>query len=169
MTLTLNMSTEPIQLRCHKCLALADLGEACLAHPPPPPHGTQFFRFRIHFHRKRPMSEVHAPPNGCTPPYGKSWIRHCLVSAHSTIEIVMTHKSANAFAIAIANTIVSVNEALHGYNCLICCFSDTQSRPAHLHCTLFTEWTLPRASHYTRFIYYFPLCVQYASHMLHSQ
>ena len=23
------------------------------------------------------MSEVHAPPNGCTPPYGKSWIRHC--------------------------------------------------------------------------------------------
>ena len=43
-----------------------------------PPYGTQFFRFRIHFHRKVPMSVVHAPPNGCTPPYRKSWIRHCL-------------------------------------------------------------------------------------------
>ena len=52
--------------------ALADLGGgvpgAC------PPYGTQFFHFRIHFHRKVPTSEVHAPPNGCTPPYGKSWI-----------------------------------------------------------------------------------------------
>ena len=34
----------------------------------PPPYGTQFFRFCIHFHQKVPMSEVHAPPNGCTPP-----------------------------------------------------------------------------------------------------
>ena len=36
-----------------------------------PPYGTQFFCFRIHFHWKVPMSEVHAPPNGCTPPYGE--------------------------------------------------------------------------------------------------
>ena len=38
---------------------LADLGgvpSAC------PPYGTQFFCFRIHFHRKVPMLEVHAPP-----------------------------------------------------------------------------------------------------------
>ena len=27
-----------------------------------PPYGTQFFHFRIHFHRKVPTSEVHAPP-----------------------------------------------------------------------------------------------------------
>ena len=40
---------------------------ACPAHAPPP-HGTQFFCFRIHFHQKVPTSEVHAPPNGCTPP-----------------------------------------------------------------------------------------------------
>ena len=32
------------------------------------PYGTQFFHFRIHFCRKAPMSEVHAPPNGSTPP-----------------------------------------------------------------------------------------------------
>ena len=42
----------------------------------PPPYGTQFFCFHKHFHRKVPTSEVHAPPNGSTPPpYGKSWIR----------------------------------------------------------------------------------------------
>ena len=28
------------------------------------PYGTQFFRFRIHFHQKAPTSEVHAPPMG---------------------------------------------------------------------------------------------------------
>ena len=39
---------------------LADLGGACLVHAPP--YGTQFFRFRIHFHRKVLMSEVHATP-----------------------------------------------------------------------------------------------------------
>ena len=32
----------------------------CPAHAPP--HGTQFFCFRIHFHRKVPTLEVHAPP-----------------------------------------------------------------------------------------------------------
>ena len=50
---------------------------ACPVHAPP--HGTQFFRFRIHFHRKVPTSEVHSPPMGAGPPYGKSWICHCLV------------------------------------------------------------------------------------------
>ena len=39
---------------------------ACRVHATP--YGTQFFRFRIHFHRKVPASEVYAPPNGCTPP-----------------------------------------------------------------------------------------------------
>ena len=31
------------------------------------PYGTQFFLFRIHFHRKAPTLKVHAPSNGCTP------------------------------------------------------------------------------------------------------
>ena len=34
------------------------------------PHGTQFFRFRNHFHQKVPALEVHASPNGCTPSTG---------------------------------------------------------------------------------------------------
>ena len=46
--------------------ALADLGGVPGARPPP--HGTQFFHFRIHFCQKVPVSEVHAPPNGSTPP-----------------------------------------------------------------------------------------------------
>ena len=58
-------------------IALADLEAACRAHAPPS-HGTQFFSFGIHFCQKAPVSEVHAPPNGSTPPYGKSWIRHCI-------------------------------------------------------------------------------------------
>ena len=33
-----------------------------------PLYGTQFFYFRMHFHQKVPALEVHAPPNGCTPP-----------------------------------------------------------------------------------------------------
>ena len=41
-------------------------GGACRAHALP--YGTQFFHFCIHFHRKAPASEVHAPLNGCTPP-----------------------------------------------------------------------------------------------------
>ena len=52
-------------------LALADLvGSVPGARPPPPPppHGTQFFHFRIHFHRKVPTSEVHAPLMGARPP-----------------------------------------------------------------------------------------------------
>ena len=53
--------------------SLADLGGGCAP-------GTQFFHFRIHFHRKVPTSEVHAPLTGARPPYGKSWIRHCNLS-----------------------------------------------------------------------------------------
>ena len=53
---------------------------ACAGHAP---YGTQFFHFHIHFHQKVPTSEVHAPPNRCTPPYGKSWIHHCMcISLH---------------------------------------------------------------------------------------
>ena len=48
---------------------------ACPVHAP---YGTQFFHFCIYFHQKVPTSEVHAPPNGCTPLYRKSWIRHCI-------------------------------------------------------------------------------------------
>ena len=44
-----------------------------------PPYGTKFFRFHIHFCRKAPMSEVHAPP------YRKSWIRHCVFKGGSRI------------------------------------------------------------------------------------
>ena len=42
------------------------------------PYGTKFFHFHTHFHRKAPMSEVHAPPphplqdGSRLPPYGKS-------------------------------------------------------------------------------------------------
>ena len=42
----------------------------------PPPNGTQFFHFRIHFHQKAPASEVDAP-HRVDAPYGKSSIRHC--------------------------------------------------------------------------------------------
>ena len=38
----------------------------------PPSHGTQFFRFHIHFHQKAPASEVDVPPNSSTPPTGKT-------------------------------------------------------------------------------------------------
>ena len=46
--------------------ALADLGGRRARRMSP--YGTQFFHFRIHFHQKVPMSEVHACPNRCTPP-----------------------------------------------------------------------------------------------------
>ena len=53
-------------LNCHANIVpsgttLADLGGRPGARPP---YGTQFFRFRIHFNRKVPTSEVHAPPTG---------------------------------------------------------------------------------------------------------
>ena len=48
-------------------LALADLG-GCAGRMPP--YGTQFFRFRIHFCQKAPVSEVHAPLMGPRPPTG---------------------------------------------------------------------------------------------------
>ena len=56
-----------------RLFTLADLGGRARRTPP---YGTQFFRFRIHFHRKVPTSEVHAPLMGARPPYGKPWIRH---------------------------------------------------------------------------------------------
>ena len=37
---------------------------------PPTPYGTQFFHFHRHFCQKVPTLEVHAPPNGSTPPTG---------------------------------------------------------------------------------------------------
>ena len=40
---------------------LADLGGRA-RHMPPPPDGTQFFHFHIHFSRKMPVLEVHTPP-----------------------------------------------------------------------------------------------------------
>ena len=40
-------------------IALVDLEGACRAHATP--YETQFFRFRIHYHRKAPVSEVHTP------------------------------------------------------------------------------------------------------------
>ena len=42
----------------------------------PHPQWTQFFNFHIHFWWKVPPLEVHALPNGSTPPYGKFWICH---------------------------------------------------------------------------------------------
>ena len=45
-------------------------------------YGTQFFCFRTQFCQKAPASEIHAP-NGPTPPYGKSWIRHCHTCYHA--------------------------------------------------------------------------------------
>ena len=63
-----------INLKGISIFTLADLGGACLVHTTP--YGTLFFCFHIHFHQKAPASGVHAPPNGSTPPYGKSWIHH---------------------------------------------------------------------------------------------
>ena len=45
------------QIQAH---ALADLRGVCRVHTTP--YGTQFFCFHIHFNRKAPASEVHAPP-----------------------------------------------------------------------------------------------------------
>ena len=42
--------------------SFSDLGGACTRTSLLVPYGTQFFRFRIHFWRKVPASEVHAPP-----------------------------------------------------------------------------------------------------------
>ena len=71
MTLVLKLNLDVIKIYYH---TLADLGGHARCTPP---YGTKFFRFHIHFCQKAPTSEVHAPPNGSTPPYRKSWIRHC--------------------------------------------------------------------------------------------
>ena len=65
-----------IEFKFPQTSALADLGGH--ARHTPPPHGTQFFHFHIHFHQKVPTSEVHAP-QWVHAPHGKSWIRHCSV------------------------------------------------------------------------------------------
>ena len=49
-----------------KSCALVDLEGACRSHATP--YGTQFFHFRIHFHRKAPVLEVRTPPMGARPP-----------------------------------------------------------------------------------------------------
>ena len=49
---------------------------------------TQFLHSRIHFQQKVPASEVHAPANGCMPPYGKSWICHCLGTTIGAVTVV---------------------------------------------------------------------------------
>ena len=51
------------------------------------PYGTQFFHFRIHFHQKVPISEVHTPPMGARPPYRKSWIRHWFTSLNLDLAV----------------------------------------------------------------------------------
>ena len=70
-------------------------GGWCRAHATP--YGTQFFHFRIHFHRKAPTSEVHTPPNECMPPYGKSWIRHCVGLYYGAYQIVKSCKMEENF------------------------------------------------------------------------
>ena len=41
-----------------------------------PPMGPNSFVFAYIFTKKHRVGRC-TPPNGCTPPYGKSWIRHC--------------------------------------------------------------------------------------------
>ena len=44
-----------------------------------PPMGPNSFIFAYIFTEKCPCWRSTPPPNGCTPPYGKSWIRHCSI------------------------------------------------------------------------------------------
>ena len=66
-------------------LPLADLGGRAWHMPP---YGTQFFRFCIHFHQKVPTSEVHAPPNGCTPPL-QEILDPPLITEHGQVNIML--------------------------------------------------------------------------------
>ena len=43
----------------------------------PPPMGPNSFVFAYIFTKKHLHQRSMPPPNRCTPPYGKSWIRHC--------------------------------------------------------------------------------------------
>ena len=43
------------------------------------PMGPNSFIFAYIFTKKHPHQRSMHPPNGCTPPYGKSWIHHCLL------------------------------------------------------------------------------------------
>ena len=69
---------------------------ACPAHAP---HGTQFFRFRIHFHRKVPTSEVHAPP---------------LMGARPALrEILDPPLYLNCTSVEIENKVASISRVFH--------------------------------------------------------
>ena len=57
-------------------LTLADLRGACRAHASP--MGPNSFVFAYIFTEKCLHWRSTTPPNGCTPPYGKFWIRHWL-------------------------------------------------------------------------------------------
>ena len=59
-------------------IALADLGGG--APGARPPYGSRFFRFDMQNFWNVATSGVHGPPYEVhAPPYGKSWIRHCIV------------------------------------------------------------------------------------------
>ena len=55
--------------------------------PPPPPRGTQFFCFHIHFNQKAHASTPLPPSKWIHVPDGKSWIRPCtyLIKAITTV------------------------------------------------------------------------------------
>ena len=58
-----------------------------------PPYGTQFFHFHIQFHQKVPTSEVHAPPNGCTPPpTGNPGSATGIIPTHNALTVIHTGK-----------------------------------------------------------------------------
>ena len=57
----------------NKQKSLADLGGACRAHSP---LWDPILSFLHTFSLKSARVVGPCPPNGCTPPYGKSWIRH---------------------------------------------------------------------------------------------
>ena len=61
-------------------LSLADLGGV----PGARPQGSRFFRFNIHNFQNVSASGVHTPHYEVHGPYGKFWIRHCLLSVKGT-------------------------------------------------------------------------------------
>ena len=62
----MNMSSKWVWHNTTKLIVSLSIGGSrggvCWAHAPP--YRTKFFRFHIHFCRKAPTSEVHAPPTG---------------------------------------------------------------------------------------------------------
>ena len=70
-------------------MTLADLGGR-------PPYGSRFFRFDMQNFRNVAASGVHGPPpTRSTPPYGKSWIRHCMIIISLTSEHQNNHTFTN--------------------------------------------------------------------------